>query len=167
MADPRFYSAAGPFSLKEIAKITKALIGEGADNDALFVDVQPLISADTRHVSFLDNKRYIDQFSASQAGACLVHPDLAIKAPKKTSLLLTEDPYKAYARLAAAFYPTTCMQNYQEGPVLIDDTAVIGKGCKIAPGAIIGANANIGDNCRIGANTVLGQGVILGQDCII
>ena len=167
MADPRFYTVAGPFNLQDIAQIAKARIGDGADNLAWFVDVKPLISAGAGHISFLDNKRYIHQFSTTKAGACLVHPDLINKAPKDISLLISEEPYRAYARVAAAFYPAASIQDFQASDVLIDDTAVIGKNCKIAPGVIIGANAKIGDNCRIGANTVLGPGVTLGNDCFI
>ena len=167
MADPRFYSVAGPFSLQDVAEVAEARIGEGADPGIRLIDVQPLDTAGSEHLSFLDNKRYIDQFSTSRAGACLVHPDHAEKAPGSMALLLSEEPYRAYARVAAVFYPAANAWELPTGPTFIDDTAVIGEGCEIAPGAIIGAKADIGENCHIGANSVLGPGVVLGRQCVI
>jgi len=167
VADPRFYSVAGPFSIQDLAEVAEAKIGDGADPEARVIDVQPLDAAGPDHVSFLDNKRYIEQFSKSRAGACLVHPDQAGRAPGGMALLLSEEPYRAYARIAAAFYPRLSARNLTPGPALIDDTATIGKGSSIAPGVVIGANASIGENVFIGANTVIGAGVVMGQDCII
>ncbi|MEE2698912.1 MAG: UDP-3-O-(3-hydroxymyristoyl)glucosamine N-acyltransferase [Pseudomonadota bacterium] len=167
MADPRFYSVAGPFNLKSIADISNASIGKGVDDQEFFYDVQTLSSAKKKHISFLDNKRYIDQFSRTSAGACLVHPDFINKAPDDISLLISDEPYRGYALVAAAFYPTLNMLNYQIGPKPIDDTAEIGENCKIASSAIISKKARIGNGCQIGANTVLGPGIILGKDCRI
>lgn len=167
MADPRFYSVAGPFTLKDIATIAEARLEETIDLQSTFSDVQPLISADINHISFLDNKLYIDQFSSTKAGACIIHPELAYKAPKGISLLLTEEPYRSYALVASAFYPSIGLINSKTDSKFIDDTAIIGKDCSIAPGTIIGKNVIIGDNCQIESNTVISSGVIIGQNCII
>ncbi len=167
MADPRFFSVAGPFSLKDLAAISGARIGEGANPDAQFMDVQPLEEAGPEHLSFLDNMRYLESFTKSRAGACLVHADHAANAPKDMALLLSEEPYRAYAKIAAAFYPRAAPGSHQAPSAIIDETAKIGKGCHISPGAVIGAGAEIGGNCCIGANTVVGPGVVLGDDCVI
>ncbi|MFQ5765182.1 MAG: UDP-3-O-(3-hydroxymyristoyl)glucosamine N-acyltransferase [Rhodospirillales bacterium] len=167
MADPRFYSAAGPFSLKDLAEISGATVGDGADPEAVFTDVRPLSDAAADHVSFLDNARYVSSFAKSGAGACLVRPDVAAKAPKGMALLLTEEPYHAFARVARAFYPEAAPEPALSGTAEIDGTAVLGDGCVVEPGAVIGARAEIGRNCRIGANAVIGEGVVLGDDCMI
>ena len=167
MADPRFYSVAGPFKLKQLAKAAESKIGEDVNPEAEFVDVRPLSEAGPDHISFLDNKKYLESFSKSRAGACIVHPDHASKAPKKMALLLSEEPYRAYARVASAFYPLTEPKGRKSKSANIDKTASIGKNCTIEPGAVIGAKAEIGKNCRIGANAVVGEGVVLGQDCLI
>lgn len=167
MADPRFFSVAGPFSLKDLAAISGARIGEGANQEAQFMDVQPLADAGPEHLSFLDNKRYLESFAKSRAGACLVRPDDAANAPKEMALLLSEEPYRAYAKAAAAFYPRAAHESRQAPSAIIDETAKIGKGCHVSPGAVIGAGAEIGGNCRIGANTVVGPGVVIGDDCVI
>ncbi len=167
MADPRFHSASGPFSLKELAELSGASIGDGADPEAEFVGVQSLGEAGPEHVSFLDNKRYVESFSKSRAGACLVHPDHGDAAPKDMALLLSEEPYRAYAKIAAAFYPPEPLESGIAPSADIDETANIGKDCRIERGVAIGAAAEIGPNCHIGANTVIGPGVVIGKECAI
>ncbi len=166
MADPRFYTVAGPFSLKELAAVSGAEIGDGANPDAMFVDVQPLSGAGPEHVSFFDNKLYFEDFTESRAGACLARPEAASSAPKGMAMLLTQEPYQAYAMVALFFYPPAAVENVA-GPGTIDETAKIQKPCRIDPGAVIGARVEIGKNCHIGANATLGPGVVLGNDCVI
>jgi len=167
MADPRFFTAAGPFSLKDLAEVSGARIGDGADPKAMFVDVRPLADAGAEHVSFLDNKRYLESFRKSRAGACLAHPKLAKKAPKTMALLLTEEPYSGYARVARSFYPEEPVKPAVAAETSVDKTARIGHGCRIEPGAVIGAQAVIGTDCHVGANAVIDRGVVVGKGCII
>ena len=96
-----------------------------------------------------------------------MHPDHAEKAPDGMALLLSDEPYRAYARVAAAFYPNAGVLTLPAGTPVIDDTATIDEGCYIAPGAVIGANAEIGPGCRIGPNSMIGPGVVMGRDCVI
>ncbi len=167
MADSRFFTVVGPFTLKKLAQISQAQIGGGANADALFSDVAPLASAGPDHVAFLDNRRYLDAFTTTKAGACLVHPDLAPKAPRGMALLLTPEPYRGYARVACAFYPALPPEAAVAPSAVVDDTATLGEGCRVEPGAVIGAGAQIGRRCHIGANAVIGDGVVLGEDCVV
>ena len=167
MADPRFFSVAGPFTLKHLAEISRAQIGGDSDPDALFSDVAPLVSAGSDDVAFLDNRRYLDAFTTTKAGACLVHPDLAPKAPRGMALLVTPEPYHGYARIAGAFYPAPRPEAAVAPSAVIDDTAVLGEDCRVDAGAVIGAGARIGRRCHIGANAVIGDAVVLGDDCVV
>ncbi|MEW5726381.1 MAG: UDP-3-O-(3-hydroxymyristoyl)glucosamine N-acyltransferase [Pseudomonadota bacterium] len=167
MADPRFFTVAGPFSLARLAEIASAEIAPGADPTTEFSDVAPLEVAGPGMVSFLDNRKYAAQFADSKAGACVVHPDMADKAPAGMALLLSADPYRAYARIAQAFYPARPPEAWVAPTAWVDPAAKVGEGCRIEPGACIGAGAEIGQRCRIGANAVIGDGVVIGDDCII
>jgi UDP-3-O-[3-hydroxymyristoyl] glucosamine N-acyltransferase len=167
VADSRFFLSAGPFTLTQLAKIAGATLGAGADADASFRDVAPLETAGPDEVSFLDNRRYVGEFAASRAGACIVHPDLASRAPATMKLLLTDMPYKAYALVARAFHPEPPVTAGVHRTAVVDPTAALGAGVAVEPGAVIGAKATIGDRCRIGANAVIGPGVVLGADCTV
>lgn len=170
MADPRFFEKAGPYALAELAKIANAEVRFG-DPDRVFSDVQPLQTAGAGDVSFLENKLYADAFMHSAAGVCLVDAKYAERAPQGMALLVTEEPYRAYARVAQAFYPKTCFTHAPDLGIHvgahIHDTATLGDGCRVEAGAVIEARAEIGKNCVIGANATIGPGVVLGDGCSI
>lgn len=163
MADSRFFANAGPFRLEDLAARAGAEL-RGAAADRSIVDVAPLEVANAEHLSFLDNKKYPDAFQASRAGACLVRPEFADKAPAGMALLVTDDPYRAYAKLASLFYPLPPLTPGVAPTASVHASAKLGEGCQIDPGAVIGAGAEIGANCHIGPNAVIGQGVVVGRD---
>jgi UDP-3-O-[3-hydroxymyristoyl] glucosamine N-acyltransferase len=164
MADPRFFEVAGPFKLVELAQFCGAELGGGADPERIFNDVAPLDRAGPADVCFLDNRRYLDRFLASGAGACIVAPSHAERAPAGMALLVTPKPYRAYALVARAFYPRPGFTAGPHPTALIDPTARIGEGTAVGPGAVIGANVEIGRHCLIRANTVIEQGVQIGDE---
>ena len=162
MADSRFFTVAGPFTLAELAKIAGATPAGTVDLDARYTDVAPLDHAARDQVSFLDNRKYFTAFLASQAGLCIVAPAMVDKAPAGMALLVAADPYRAYARVAQAFYPVAPVEPWQAPTAWIDPEARIAEPCRIEPGAVIGARAEIGPGCVIGANAVIGEGVVIG-----
>jgi len=167
MADPRFFSNAGPFTIGELAELTGAKIA-GADAEGRqFEDVRPLSNADGNHVSFLDNKLYKDAFSVSKAGVCIARPEMEENAPAGMALLITDEPYHAYARVATAFYPLDHSQNTVSDDAIIHENSVIGENCHVAPGAVIETGVEIGKNCQIAANAVIGAGCVLGEGSIV
>lgn len=167
MADPRFFPAAGPFTLARLAEIAQAKPAGQARPDAVFRDVASLEAAGPEDVSFLDNRLYVPEFVASRAGACIVHPDLANRAPADMALLLTPAPYKAYALVARAFHPEPAIQPGVHPSAVVDSTARLGDAVAVEAGAVIGPRAEIGPRCRIGPNSVIGSAVVLGANCII
>lgn len=167
MADPRFFQVAGPFTLSQLAEICRAQLSDGADPAKSLVDVAALDAAGPDHVSFLDNRKYADAFTVTKAGAVIVHPDLAERGPPGTPLLLSKDPYRAYALAAQAFYPREAARGWRAPNAFVDPSALVGADCWIGPGAVIGARAEIGARCRVEANAVIGEGVVLGEDCTI
>lgn len=166
MADPRFHQLAGPLALAELARITGAELAAGEPGRAIR-DVAPLDQAGPEDLAFLDNRKYLGQFEASRAGACLVHPDHAGRAPSGMALLVTRTPYKAYALAAQAFYPAPAPSGHVAPTAVVDPAAVLGTGTEVGPGAVIEAGVKIGARCRIGANAVISANVEIGDDCRI
>ena len=168
MADPRFFDKVGPFTLSELAEVTGAEIARG-DHARTFDDVAPLQSATATDVGFLENKLYVDAFCESAAGACLIAPEYAERAPEGMALLVTPEPYRAYALLAQAFYPETSFRHaptpYIAPSASVADSATLGTGCRVEPGAVIGENVTIGAECCIGANAVISDNVVMGDNC--
>ncbi len=115
----------------------------------------------------LDNKDYLDAFAASRAGAAIAEPRQAPRAPKGMALVLSEQPYRAFALMAQAFYPRPRPTGVVSGAAVVDEGAVLGPGCQIDAGAVIAAGANIGARAAVAANATIGAGVTLGDDCIV
>ncbi|NBX02805.1 MAG: UDP-3-O-(3-hydroxymyristoyl)glucosamine N-acyltransferase [Alphaproteobacteria bacterium] len=164
MADSRFFSASAPISIGDLAALTGASVSGESDKTRLFSDVAPLDRADSSHVSFLDNTKYLTDFSASKAGACFVREKFATRAPAGMILLVTEEPYYAYALAAQYFYPREAFTPAISPAAHIAKTASIGAGCRIDSGAVIGEHVKLGKGCWIGANTVISDGVEIGDD---
>jgi UDP-3-O-[3-hydroxymyristoyl] glucosamine N-acyltransferase len=164
MADPRFFPLAGPFTVAEIARRVGAELGGAVASERRIRDVAPLETATEDDLSFLDNRRYIPAFRQTRAGAVIVAPKLVGEAPAGACLLVTAQPYRAYALAAQAFHPEPPPTAGIAPSAVIDPTATLGDGCAVEPNAVIGANVRIGQRCAIGPNAVIGAGVVLGDD---
>ncbi len=167
MADPRFFKVSGPFTLGQLAEMTGSALSDAAHASKKVVDVAPLQDADETKLSFLDNKKYIDAFKATKAGACFVRPELAEFAPAGVVCLTNKNPYKAYAIAAQAFYPAAPVKEFSAPSAVIASSAKLGKDVSVEHGAVIGENVKIGDRCRIHPHAVICDGVEIGNDCDI
>ena len=165
MTDLRFFDRAGPYSLDELAELSGARLGDGADGKQLMTDVAPLETAGPEDVTFLDNRKYLDAFAGSRAGAAFVDERFAERAPAGMALLLTKEPYKAFARTAQALYPAKPVFPGVAPTAIIGPAATVPADCEIGPYVVIEAGARIGARCQIGAHTVIGPAVELGDDC--
>jgi len=176
MIDNKFHKKISSFTLKEIVNKIDGLSLHNDDQSSLVIEnIAPLESADKSSVSFLDNMKYIDSFSQTNAAACVINPKYIEKAPDANiALLLSENPYFSYSQIAHMFYPQE-HKEYISNKATISDSAVIGEHCHIADNVFIGDNVVIGDNCRIshgctithsliGNNVIIHPNVSIGQD---
>ena len=164
MPDPRFFAAAGPFTLAEIADAAGARLAAGADPAMRLSDVAPLGQATPKQLSFLDNRKYVDAFAACRAGACIAPAALARRAPADVAVLTSDAPYRSYALAAALFHPAPAPVPGVHPAAVIDPAAALAAGCRVEPGAVIEAGARIGARCAIGANATIGPAVEIGDD---
>ncbi len=170
MNHPGFFDVAGPFTVAEIAAATQSEIrGDGALHARPLEGVQPLADATARHVSFLDNRKYLPQLGTTRAGACFVAPKFADRVPADTVALVNPTPYRAFALSLATFYPDAMFSKAAAGGSneRIDPSAVLEEGVVVEPGAIIGPEATIGRGTRIAAGAVIGYRVAIGRDCYV
>ena len=167
MTDHRFFDRAGPYSLDELAALTGARLWGEADGKRVFSDVAPLETAGPEDVTFLDNRKYVDAFIRSRAGAACIDEKFAERAPAGMALLVTAEPYKAFARVAQTFYPAPPVIARRAPSAIIDPSATVPEDCEIGAHVVIDAGARLGARCQIGANTVIGPAVELGEDCRI
>ena len=171
MADPHFFNRKGPFSLSQLASELGVTLGPGADPDMQVYDMAPLDSATAKDLSFVDNPKYLGAFAQTAAGACLAAPKFADRAPAGTALLLSDEPYRAYARAAQIFYPVTPEGSFGEAGIhpdaTVHPTAKLAEDVTVEPGARIGAMVEIGSGTVIGMNAGVAKGCKIGRQCFI
>ena len=167
--DSTFHTNTGPYDAATIAEAVGAelwLGGEAAPSSAggqSFADVASLETAGDGELAFLDNVKYVQQFEASQASGCIVHPKHTARAPDGMLLLVCDEPYVAYAKAAAMFYPSKPLQPGISPHAHISESATIGKDVRIDAGAIIEQSATIGAHCHIGPNVYVAEHVQIGE----
>ena len=155
------------------------------------VQVAPLDSAGSEHLSFLGSDAYRGALQSSRAGAVVVRAESGVSG---RTLILAANPYAYFIRAAALLNPdpdvvagrhpmaaihpeAEIAASAEIGPfVSIERGARIGERVRLGPGCRIGANAQIGDDswlhanvtvyayCRIGCRAVVNAGAVIGAD---
>lgn len=162
MADPRFFTNAGPFTLADIAAKCEAKLADGADGNKTIADLAALDAAGPDHLTFLENKKYRDQAKATKGGACFVKEAEAAFLPEGCIALICGYPYRSYALAAHLFYPQDGQpEAFGDGDHTIDPSA------RIHPTAVIGANVTIGAGSVVEAYATIGHGCTIGDGCVI
>lgn len=165
MINLRFFNKKSEFlSLAQIIEITGAKPHIEVDLATKVFDVATLQGATKEQISFLNSGQYLEKFLASKAGFCLMDEKNIAKIPRGMVGLIHKNPYFCYSQIVAAFYET---KHTNFSGKLIEDSAKIGEGCKIAPNAYIGHDVILGKNCIIGPSASIMDGCIIGDNCII
>ncbi len=171
MEHPGFYDRVGPFSLETIAAESEAILTDTGRGGLAASDIRPLNAAGPEDVAFIDNPRYLPDLAATKALACFVHDKYAGRVPQGTVALVTPEPYRAYAKALALFYPEAGHPKAgwpAEGAnPLVHPSAKLEDGVIVEVGSIIGPEAQIGSGTRIAAGAVIGYRCALGRDCFI
>ena len=167
------------FSLKKIAiHLDGKIIG---DENIEVEKILPLDLADEKSISFLYNKKFIDNLSISKAAAIVLEDKY--ESLNKSASIVVDDAHIAYAKLTQLFKniidktgvnPNAFINSENIdassyiGPMaIIEEGAVIGKNVKILGSVFIGKEAKVGDNTIIYPNVTIYSETKIGNNCII
>lgn len=173
MEHPGFFERAGPFTVAELAGRIGATVRSGDDGALRLSDLRPLGEAGEGHLTFVDNRKYLEQLASTRAAACIIAPAFADRLPAGVVALIMPAPYRGFALALQAFYPTSLKPrtaNFdarEAGASPIHPSARIEPGAIIEPGAVIGREAWIGRGTTIAAGALVGYRVTVGRDCYI
>jgi UDP-3-O-[3-hydroxymyristoyl] glucosamine N-acyltransferase len=145
-------------TLAELAAVVNAILR--GDQNCVITSIGPLQSAKAGQITFLDNPKYRQYLSNTQASAVILSEMNADFC--SVNALIVKNPYLAYAKIAAIFaeYPKPIISGTHQ-------TAIIGQDCQIDPTVNIGAHVVIGNHVIIGRNTQIDSGCVIGDDCQI
>jgi len=172
MEHPGFYKNVGPFKLSRVAEAARVHLPDGVDPDSEISDLVPLDEAGPGHVTFFENRKYIEQYLSTRATACIVNSTNAKRAPDGLATLISESPYRAFASALALFYPDALLpigagaEGWREGSS-VHPSAMLEGNATAEPGAVVGSEARIGDGTRISAGAVIGARVHIGRNCYV
>ncbi len=104
---------------------------------------------------FAFTAKHLKEAEASQAQTWIVHKDLS-SAAKGATVIASDNPQLAMARIAKKFFPQTAHHQPIKGDIVhssarVSPLARLGVNCIIGPGAVIADGCEISDNCIIGA----------------
>ncbi len=167
-----FFDRAGPFTLRQIAEHVGATLLDDDAGARPIEDVRPLRTAGPSHLSFFDNRRYAEQLTTTDAGACIVGTGDARRVPASAVVLTAPTPYTAFAMALQLFYADAlhskaAAEAAGANSALVHPSARIDEGAVIEPGAVVGREAVIGSGTTIAAGAVVGYRVVLGRDCYV
>ena len=155
------------------------LIGDG---DILIETVASLGNAGPGSLSFLSASTFKKQLPSTKAAAVILRADDAADCPAAS--LISDNPYAAYARMAAAIHPvpvfepgihpsaviaadaTIAESAHIAANAVVESGAVLGNRTVVGPGAVVGPGCRVGDDCHLHANVTFVRAVVTGDRCI-
>lgn len=173
MQHPGFFDRAGPFGLATVASRIGAELQAGGDGDREIEDVRPLADAGPRHLSFIDNRRYVAQLASTRAEAIITPPPLLSRLPAGSVALVMKAPYRGFALALQLFYPDAMRPKAARSSIgeadfcNVHPTARLEEGVQVEPGAVIGREAQVGRGTIVAAGALVGYRVTIGRDCYI
>lgn len=150
-------------TLTEIA----ALVGGAVDGDGDIVikGLAGIREAGPDTLSFVSNDKYIHLIDGARAAALVVNRDLPVEG---FSLIRVDDPALAWDRLLELVKPPAVeLPEGVDPTAFVAETAVVGKGVRIAQNAVVMDGVRIGDGTVIFPNVYVGHGSHLGADCLL
>lgn len=151
MKFPRIYQ------LEEVASIIDAkYVG---DANFPVYGINEIHRVEAGDIVFVDHPKYYDKALESAATIVLINKE--VECPEGKALIISDDPFRDFVKIGQYFYP------FQPATKNISETAVIGEGTIIQPGAFVGNNVTIGKNCEIHANVTINDHSIIGDNVVI
>jgi UDP-3-O-[3-hydroxymyristoyl] glucosamine N-acyltransferase len=143
-----------------VVELAKMLDAELLGNDTLYaLGINEIHHVKPGDVTFVDVPKYFDK--ALQSAADIIILNKRTEVPAGKALLICSEPFACYNNLARRFRPQPSLVS------AISETASIGAGTFIEPGAVIGPHVQIGENCHIGANAFIAEYSILGDRVLV
>ena len=146
-----------PVSLQWIAEFINAKLVGNSNEPA--TGINEIHKVEKGDLVFVDHPKYYDKCLNSSASFIIINKETTV--PEGKALLIVENPFEAYCKIVNHFRP------FEPCTKMISDSAIIGEGTFIYPGAFIGNHVRIGKNCIIHPNTSIMDYCIVGDNVII
>jgi UDP-3-O-[3-hydroxymyristoyl] glucosamine N-acyltransferase len=173
MSNLHFFPPSAGITLAALAEATGARIAGSVSPDTLVLNVAPLEASGSGDLTFLENSAYAKFAAGTGASACFIAERQAALLPAHCAALISNEPYRAFAKAAALLFPTAARPQTIFGMAgiapgaFVHAEAKLEPGVHVDPGVVIGAGAEIGRGTVLCAQAVIGPGVRIGRDSAI
>ncbi len=146
-----------PLRLAEVAGLLNAKpVG---DPDFPVTGINEIHMVEPGDLTFVDHPKYYAKALNSKATTILINKE--VQCPDGKALLISDKPFDDYVSLVTRFRP------FEKSTSVISESAEIGQGTVIQPGAFVGNHVKIGKNCIIHANAAIYDHTVIGDNVII
>ncbi|HIC91745.1 MAG TPA: UDP-3-O-(3-hydroxymyristoyl)glucosamine N-acyltransferase [Syntrophaceae bacterium] len=146
-------------SLKELAQMVGGQVV--GDDTIIITGISGIREAKEGEITFVAHPKYFKEIDRTQASAIIV-PD-GIKEARKP-LILTENPYLAYAKIANLFAQIPQIFKGISNEAIIGRNVALGKDVSIYPWVYVGHNVKVGDRSILFPFVFIGDDVSVGED---
>lgn len=152
--------------LTEIARLIGARIV--GDSSGYATGINEIHKVEEGDLVFVDHPKYYQ--TCIQSAATFIIINRETEFPSNKALLIVDQPFEAYQAIVHHYRPFMPLQK------AISDTAIMGEGTVVMPGAVVGHQVSIGKNtvifpnvvimnhCVIGDNVIIQSGTVIGSD---
>jgi UDP-3-O-[3-hydroxymyristoyl] glucosamine N-acyltransferase len=146
-----------PIAVSTIASLIGATIK--GNKDGMVTGINELHKVENGDLAFVDHPKYYNACINSAASFIIINKETNV--PDSKTLLIVDDPFEAYLKIVEHYRP------FKPSMKTVSDSAMIGEGTVVMPGAYIGNEVIIGKYCVIYPNVVILDHCIIGDHVII
>ena len=146
-----------PVPVQWIAELIGAVVA--GNKNGFATGINEIHKVEEGDLVFVDHPKYYDKCIHSAASFIIINKETDV--PEGKALLVCDEPFEAYLKIVRHFRPFTA------ATLPVSDTAVIGEGTVIMPGAFVGQHVTIGSNCIIHPNVSILDYTVIGNNVII
>ena len=147
-------------------EIGKAVEARVIGDDAEISGLASIANAAPGDLVFVEEEKHLGSALGSKASA-IITAKFAENAKTQKTLLISENPRLAFARVAGLFSEAVGRTPEIHSAAVVLPSASVANTAIVDPWAFIGENAGIGHRTSIGAGSVIGSGVVIGENCKI
>ena len=161
-------------NIKELSELVNGeLLG---DSSLLITGPEQLERAQSSHISFIGNRKYIKSWHTSKAMAAIINENIDLQPEEGQALIRVKNADLAMVKILEAFDPgQPKLDSGIHATATIHETAKMGANCVIGAGCYVGKDVVLGDNVflypnvtildetNIGNNTTIWSGTVIRE----
>lgn len=146
-----------PVAVQWIAELIDAKVTGNIKGQA--TGINEIHKVEAGDLVFVDHPKYYEKCINSNASFIIINKETTV--PEGKALLICAEPFEAYLKIVRHFRP------FSPSHQLISESAKIGEGTVLMPGAFVGNHVTIGKNCIIHPNVSIYDYTVIGNNVII